>query len=180
MKRLWKGQKGFLPEKFHNPRSAVSVVSKTHTYAHTQQMAGDFMANQSSAWHKMLEIQHPRVGHCPLRSPWLIYIFFLCFNVSARLWGFQICRARVNVCISFNALKPVCLWSSQASIARYSGWQIAFTLWGKLFISCKYVDWANTHQHRLPEPTTDLPAFSPKPDVFPSLWKGMRGSNGEI
>ncbi|KAM8878926.1 STRA6-like isoform 4-T5 [Spinachia spinachia] len=27
LKRLWKGQKGFLPEKFHNPRSAVSVVS---------------------------------------------------------------------------------------------------------------------------------------------------------
>nr|XP_040041373.1 STRA6-like [Gasterosteus aculeatus aculeatus] len=27
MKRLWKGQKGFLPEKFHNPRSAVSVAS---------------------------------------------------------------------------------------------------------------------------------------------------------
>ncbi|KAA8595048.1 STRA6-like [Etheostoma spectabile] len=26
MKRLWKGQKGFLPEKFHNPRSAVSVA----------------------------------------------------------------------------------------------------------------------------------------------------------
>ncbi|XP_037328694.2 STRA6-like [Pungitius pungitius] len=27
LKRLWKGQKGFLPEKFHNPRSAVSVAS---------------------------------------------------------------------------------------------------------------------------------------------------------
>lgn len=27
MKRLWKGQKSFLPEKFHNPRSAVSVAS---------------------------------------------------------------------------------------------------------------------------------------------------------
>ncbi|CAK6976621.1 STRA6-like isoform X2 [Scomber scombrus] len=29
LKRLWKGQKGFLPEKFHNPRSAVSVASIT-------------------------------------------------------------------------------------------------------------------------------------------------------
>ncbi|XP_034094466.1 STRA6-like [Gymnodraco acuticeps] len=27
LKRLWKGQKGFLPEKFHNPSSAVSVAS---------------------------------------------------------------------------------------------------------------------------------------------------------
>ncbi|XP_054460478.1 STRA6-like [Anoplopoma fimbria] len=27
LKRLWKGQKGFLPEKFHNPRSAASVAS---------------------------------------------------------------------------------------------------------------------------------------------------------
>ncbi|XP_040892331.1 STRA6-like [Toxotes jaculatrix] len=27
MKRLWKGQRGFLPEKFHNPNSAVSVAS---------------------------------------------------------------------------------------------------------------------------------------------------------
>ncbi|XP_031720310.1 STRA6-like [Anarrhichthys ocellatus] len=27
LKRLWKGQKGFIPEKFHNPRSAVSVAS---------------------------------------------------------------------------------------------------------------------------------------------------------
>uniref|UniRef100_UPI0037E81797 STRA6-like n=1 Tax=Semicossyphus pulcher TaxID=241346 RepID=UPI0037E81797 len=27
LKRLWKGQKGFLPEKFHNPRSASSVAS---------------------------------------------------------------------------------------------------------------------------------------------------------
>ncbi|XP_070781443.1 STRA6-like [Enoplosus armatus] len=27
LKRLWKGQKGFLPEKFHNPRSAGSVAS---------------------------------------------------------------------------------------------------------------------------------------------------------
>ncbi|XP_037546475.1 STRA6-like [Nematolebias whitei] len=27
LKRLWKGQKGFLPEKFHNPPSAVSVAS---------------------------------------------------------------------------------------------------------------------------------------------------------
>ncbi|PWA14905.1 hypothetical protein CCH79_00014212, partial [Gambusia affinis] len=27
LKRLWRGQKGFLPEKFHNPKSAVSVVS---------------------------------------------------------------------------------------------------------------------------------------------------------
>ncbi|XP_060908796.1 STRA6-like [Labrus mixtus] len=27
LKRLWRGQKGFLPEKFHNPRSAVSVAS---------------------------------------------------------------------------------------------------------------------------------------------------------
>ena len=25
-------------------------------------------------------------------------------------------------------------WISQASIARYSGWQIAFTLWGKPFV----------------------------------------------
>ncbi|XP_027139013.1 STRA6-like isoform X1 [Larimichthys crocea] len=29
MKRLWRGQKGFLPEKFHNPRSALSVASIT-------------------------------------------------------------------------------------------------------------------------------------------------------
>ncbi|KAM9363644.1 STRA6-like [Symphorus nematophorus] len=29
MKRLWKGQKGFLPEKFHNPSAAVSVASIT-------------------------------------------------------------------------------------------------------------------------------------------------------
>ncbi|XP_067438448.1 STRA6-like [Thunnus thynnus] len=29
LKRLWKGQKGFLPEKFHNPRSAASVASIT-------------------------------------------------------------------------------------------------------------------------------------------------------
>ncbi|KAM3622695.1 uncharacterized protein V6R79_002113 [Siganus canaliculatus] len=29
LKRLWKGQKGFLPEKFHNPSSAVSVASIT-------------------------------------------------------------------------------------------------------------------------------------------------------
>ncbi|XP_053189839.1 STRA6-like isoform X2 [Scomber japonicus] len=29
LKRLWKGQKGFLPEKFHNPKSAVSVASIT-------------------------------------------------------------------------------------------------------------------------------------------------------
>ncbi|KAM9314808.1 STRA6-like [Pholidichthys leucotaenia] len=27
LKRLWKGQKGFLPEKFHHPKSAVSVAS---------------------------------------------------------------------------------------------------------------------------------------------------------
>ncbi|XP_069024406.1 STRA6-like [Embiotoca jacksoni] len=27
LKRLWKGQKGFLPEKFHNPNSATSVAS---------------------------------------------------------------------------------------------------------------------------------------------------------
>uniref|UniRef100_A0A665TPE7 STRA6-like n=1 Tax=Echeneis naucrates TaxID=173247 RepID=A0A665TPE7_ECHNA len=27
LKRLWKGQKGFLPERFHNPKSAVSVAS---------------------------------------------------------------------------------------------------------------------------------------------------------
>ncbi|KAM4584428.1 STRA6-like [Odontesthes bonariensis] len=27
LKRLWKGQKGFLPEKFHNPKSAISVAS---------------------------------------------------------------------------------------------------------------------------------------------------------
>ncbi|XP_040000864.1 STRA6-like [Xiphias gladius] len=27
LKRLWKGQKGFLPEKFHNPHSAVSIAS---------------------------------------------------------------------------------------------------------------------------------------------------------
>uniref|UniRef100_A0A672JKQ6 STRA6-like n=1 Tax=Salarias fasciatus TaxID=181472 RepID=A0A672JKQ6_SALFA len=27
LKRLWKGQKGFLPEKFHNPQSSVSVAS---------------------------------------------------------------------------------------------------------------------------------------------------------
>ncbi|XP_041838110.1 STRA6-like [Melanotaenia boesemani] len=27
LRRLWKGQKGFLPERFHNPRSAVSVAS---------------------------------------------------------------------------------------------------------------------------------------------------------
>uniref|UniRef100_A0A3P9MSK7 STRA6-like n=1 Tax=Poecilia reticulata TaxID=8081 RepID=A0A3P9MSK7_POERE len=27
LKRLWRGQKGFLPEKFHNPKSAVSVAS---------------------------------------------------------------------------------------------------------------------------------------------------------
>ncbi|XP_042340665.1 STRA6-like isoform X2 [Plectropomus leopardus] len=27
LKRLWRGQKGFLPEKFHNPNSAVSVAS---------------------------------------------------------------------------------------------------------------------------------------------------------
>nr|XP_061778793.1 STRA6-like isoform X2 [Nerophis lumbriciformis] len=27
LKRLWRGEKGFLPEKFHNPRSAVSVAS---------------------------------------------------------------------------------------------------------------------------------------------------------
>ncbi|XP_013878950.1 STRA6-like [Austrofundulus limnaeus] len=27
LKRLWRGQKGFLPEKFHNPHSAVSVAS---------------------------------------------------------------------------------------------------------------------------------------------------------
>ncbi|KAF6726515.1 Coiled-coil domain-containing protein 180 [Oryzias melastigma] len=27
LKRLWKGQKGFLPERFHKPRSAVSVAS---------------------------------------------------------------------------------------------------------------------------------------------------------
>ncbi|KAK9539921.1 hypothetical protein VZT92_002405 [Zoarces viviparus] len=27
LKRLWKGQKGFIPETFHNPRSAVSVAS---------------------------------------------------------------------------------------------------------------------------------------------------------
>uniref|UniRef100_A0A8C4E3R2 STRA6-like n=1 Tax=Dicentrarchus labrax TaxID=13489 RepID=A0A8C4E3R2_DICLA len=29
LKRLWKGQKSFLPEKFHNPRPAVSVASIT-------------------------------------------------------------------------------------------------------------------------------------------------------
>ncbi|XP_035494092.1 STRA6-like isoform X2 [Scophthalmus maximus] len=29
LKRLWKGQRGFLPEKFHNPSSAVSVASIT-------------------------------------------------------------------------------------------------------------------------------------------------------
>ncbi|XP_073326798.1 STRA6-like [Pagrus major] len=29
LKRLWRGQKGFLPEKFHNPSSAVSVASIT-------------------------------------------------------------------------------------------------------------------------------------------------------
>ncbi|KAM9856960.1 STRA6-like [Aulostomus maculatus] len=27
LRRLWRGEKGFLPEKFHNPRSAVSVAS---------------------------------------------------------------------------------------------------------------------------------------------------------
>ncbi|XP_061736202.1 stimulated by retinoic acid gene 6 protein-like [Nerophis ophidion] len=27
LKRLWRGEKGFLPEKFHNPRSSVSVAS---------------------------------------------------------------------------------------------------------------------------------------------------------
>uniref|UniRef100_A0A673APY8 STRA6-like n=1 Tax=Sphaeramia orbicularis TaxID=375764 RepID=A0A673APY8_9TELE len=27
LKRLWKGQKGFLPEKFHQPKSAISVAS---------------------------------------------------------------------------------------------------------------------------------------------------------
>ncbi|XP_076023390.1 STRA6-like [Genypterus blacodes] len=27
LRRLWRGQKGFIPEKFHNPRSAVSVAS---------------------------------------------------------------------------------------------------------------------------------------------------------
>lgn len=30
LKRLWKGQRGFIPERFHKPSSAVSVVSKTH------------------------------------------------------------------------------------------------------------------------------------------------------
>ncbi|XP_041790002.1 STRA6-like [Chelmon rostratus] len=29
LKRLWRGQKGFIPEKFHNPSSAVSVASIT-------------------------------------------------------------------------------------------------------------------------------------------------------
>ncbi|XP_070827113.1 STRA6-like [Chaetodon trifascialis] len=29
LKRLWKGQKGFIPEKFHNPSSAISVASIT-------------------------------------------------------------------------------------------------------------------------------------------------------
>uniref|UniRef100_A0A3P8N9L3 STRA6-like n=1 Tax=Astatotilapia calliptera TaxID=8154 RepID=A0A3P8N9L3_ASTCA len=38
LRRLWKGQKVFLPEKFHKPRSATSVVSKTlgckHAYCY--------------------------------------------------------------------------------------------------------------------------------------------------
>ena len=53
LKRLWRGQKGFLPEKFHNPSSAVSVVSiacahtRTHTHAHRHTHAHTHSANGS-------------------------------------------------------------------------------------------------------------------------------------
>lgn len=85
MKRLWKGQKGFLPEKFQTPASAASVVS------------------------------------C-----------FSCvvFLTSDHQWELKSRLANAKHCC-FSFFKSFL----QASITRYSGWQIAFTLWGKVFMS---------------------------------------------
>lgn len=70
LKRLWRGERGFLPEKFLKPKSAASVVSAT---PHTRHLLYDFRSDE----------------------PFMDFV--------------------------------------QASIARYSGWQIAFTLWGNNF-----------------------------------------------
>lgn len=100
-KRLWRGQKGFLPEKFQNPASAISVVRWFTDFLHAD------VKHKTSGRHSLWK-RTPLLYKCP--------------------------KNHMHTSWKQNTL----VWLSQASITRYSGWQIAFTLWGKLLFFCAF------------------------------------------
>lgn len=152
IKRLWAGDKHFLPLKFHNPASSASVVSLPRSLSdlrlsHMPKPEGERDTRLTGL-----------VGELPMRKG--------CWAHMAEVMKFSSCSET-----SFFPLKP------QVAIARYSGWQIAYILWGK----CRYVTHPIQHTwlHHLGSPGCEWGGERWSEAALASALEGPSGQKGK-
>lgn len=150
MKKLWAGNKHFLPLKFHNPSSSGSVVSlrrpvsalslsdlPTPALLHLGQgsVAGKSPGRQSRVLSSALLLGDGTVTVLG----WLLVGFLVCKMRTVTCLGGLVgespmrqgCWTYVSGVQGFLPSGTIFPFKSQVAIARYSGWQIAYILWGK-------------------------------------------------